>query len=216
MQNSKFNKSTKNNAKRPEHERLHILCVPTCSKIPTTSLHLLLFLMYSQFATPLCFPQCCPSHLLFKYFRVFCSPFTTRHQAQQVKKQITSGYCILSRSSGYCWRLALTLRDRTRQVSAIQADRSRLGCFALLGGYVTCVGSCVSTFQIGISVPTSRVLSDCLHSYQNALHNIPDQRSLIRNCDGGLKSWTASGLIPKFQSTIEQLSFRNSILYLVF
>ena len=81
MQNAKFNKSTKNNANRPERERLHILSVPTCSKISITSFHLLLFLTYSQFATPLCFPQCCPSHLLFKYFPTFCSPFRTRHQA---------------------------------------------------------------------------------------------------------------------------------------
>jgi len=163
MQSSKFNNSTKNNAKWPEHERLHILCVPTCSKIPTTSLHLSLFLMYSQFATPLCFPQCCPSHLLFKFFRVLLSPFRMRHEAQQAKRQ-TSGNCILSRSAGYCWRVALTLRDQKHQVSAIQADRTRLRFFALLGGYATCVGSCVSTFQDSISVPTSRVFLDCLHS----------------------------------------------------
>jgi len=166
MQNWKFNKSTKNNARRPEHERLHIFCVPTCSKISTTSLHLLLFLMYSQFATSLCFPQCCTSHLFFKYFREFRSSFRTRHQTQQAWRQTTTGNCILTRSVGYSWRVALTLREQTRQVSAIQADRSRLGCFAVLGGYAMCVGSCVWTFQDGISVQTSRVFLDCLHSHQ--------------------------------------------------
>jgi len=115
MQNAKFKKSSKNHAKRPEHERLHIISVPTCSKIPTTSLHLLLCLTYSLFATPLCFPQCCPSHPFFKYFRMFCSHFRTRRRAYRMK-HATSSSCIISLSAGCCWRVALTLRANASSI----------------------------------------------------------------------------------------------------
>jgi hypothetical protein len=121
MWNAKFIKST-NNAKRPEHERLNMLSVPTCNKIPlTTSLHLLLFsvrytLVFSTMPsfTP---PLQMLSNVLFSLENETRSLAGEAYNVQQPHSLL---------SAGYCWLVALTLRNQTRQVSAIQADGAQI------------------------------------------------------------------------------------------
>lgn len=50
------------------------------------------------------------------------------------------------------------------------------GACALLGRYATCVSSRLPTFQDSITVPSSRVFLDCLHSYEHTLCNTPEAR----------------------------------------
>jgi hypothetical protein len=98
-----------------------MLSVPTCSKIPITILHLLLFLTYSQFATPLCFPQCCPSHLLFKY--LFSVLFSLQNETPGLACEADNVQQL--HSLAFCWLLLTRSCDLEKSNASSICNSSR-------------------------------------------------------------------------------------------
>jgi hypothetical protein len=180
MWNTKFSNSTKNNSKRPEHERLHILSLPTRSKIPTTSLRLLLF--------PRVFSV--PHTLVLSTVLPFTPPFQILSNILFFLQNETPLLVAVAdnvehqpHTLAYCWLLLTRSFDLEISNASTICNSSRWNsstAFSLLGCYAIYVGSCLPTFQDSISVPSSRVFLDCLHSYEHTLRNTSDGRAMAQ------------------------------------